>query len=63
LQLGNSLARQNSTLDYNNQGGVLICDTLTSATFGGLSAFKVWLNTSSAPVAFSVGNNNINDTY
>ena len=35
--LGNSLALQNSTLNYNGQGGNLSFGTLTAATLGGLS--------------------------
>jgi autotransporter-associated beta strand protein len=36
LTLGNSLAIQNSTLNYNGQGGNLSFGTLTAATFNGL---------------------------
>ena len=37
LLLGNALALQDSTLNYNNQGGALSFGSLTNATFGGLS--------------------------
>jgi chondroitin AC lyase len=59
LQLNNSLALQDSTLNYNNQGGTLSFGTLTSATFGGLSGSQdlALTNTSSAPVALTLGNN------
>jgi fibronectin-binding autotransporter adhesin len=65
LQLGNSLALQNSTLNYNNQGGVLSFGTLTSATFGELSGVQsmALANASSASLALTVGNSNINETY
>jgi fibronectin-binding autotransporter adhesin len=65
LTLANSLALQNSTLNYNNQGGTLSFGTLTSATFGGLSGAQnlALTNTTPANVALSVGNNNQNTTY
>ena len=42
LQLGNSLALQNSMLNYNNQGGSLSFGTLTSVTLGGLTGARIW---------------------
>ena len=65
LQLNHSLALQNSTLNYNNQGGTLSFGTLTSATLGGLTgAQNLGLaNSSSAALSLAVGNNNANTTY
>lgn len=65
LTLGNSLALQNSTLDYNNYGGALSFDSLTAATFGGLSGGQnlSLLNGSSAAVALTVGGNNSSTAY
>lgn len=65
LGLSNSLALQNSTLNYDNQGGSLSFGTLTSATLGGLSGAQnmVLTNTTPAAVALSVGNNNANTAY
>lgn len=63
LTLANSLALQNSTLDY--QGGTLDFGSLTSATFGGLNGNQALAltNGSSAAVALTVGGNNASTTY
>lgn len=65
LNLGNSLALQTSTLDYNNHGGSLSFGTLTAATLGGLSGAQdlVLDNTTPAAVTLTVGNNNASTTY
>ncbi len=66
LQVANALALQNSTVNYNNQGGSLTFDsTITSATFGGLSgAQNLSLNNLGAgAVALNVGSNNAATTY
>jgi len=65
LTLGNSLALQDSTLNYNSLGGTLSFGSLTSATLGGLSGAQnlPLLNGSSAAVALTIGNNNANTTY
>ena len=67
LQLGNSLALQNSTLNYNNQGGVLSFGVLGSATLGGLSGSQSLplLNAFAGAVALTVGGsgNNQSTTY
>jgi autotransporter-associated beta strand protein len=65
LQLGNSLALQNSTLNYNNQGGALSFDSQTAATFGGLSGAQdlSLLNGSSAAVSLTLGGNGSSTTY
>jgi autotransporter-associated beta strand protein len=65
LQLGNSLALQDSTLDYDNHGGALTFGSLTAATFGGLSGGQdlSLLNNSSAAVALTVGGNGSATTY
>jgi autotransporter-associated beta strand protein len=63
LQISNSLALQNSTLNYN--GGNLVFDGLTAATLGGLSGAQnlSLLNNSSAAVALTVSGNNSNTIY
>jgi fibronectin-binding autotransporter adhesin len=65
LQLGNSLALQNSTLNYNNQGGVLSFGGLGAATLGGLSGSQglPLLNAFGGGVALTVGSNNLSTTY
>ena len=65
LLLANSSALQNSTLNYNNQGGALSFGTLTAATLGGLSGAQNLnlFNTTPAAVALTIGNNNANSTY
>ncbi len=64
LQLGAALALQNSTLNFNNQGGTLSFGSLTAATLGGLTGSQnLALNNGSAAVALTVGNNNGNTTY
>ncbi len=61
--LGNSLALQNSTLNY--IGGTFSFGTLTSATLGGLAGTQSLAldNTSPAAVALTVGNNGMNAIY
>jgi autotransporter-associated beta strand protein len=65
LTTGSNLALQNSTLNYNNQGGVLSFGGGTSASLGALTGSQslVLQNTSSAAVALTVGSNNSNATY
>jgi autotransporter-associated beta strand protein len=64
LQLAHSNALQNSTLDYNNYGGVLSFGSLTSATFGGLQgAQSLSLTSTGGNVALTVGSNNASTTY
>ncbi len=65
LVLGNSLSLQNSTLNYNNQGGSLSFGSLSAATLGGLAGSQslALTNVSSGPVALTVGNNNANTVY
>jgi len=64
LVLGNSLALENSTLNYNNQGGGQFSfGTLAAATLGGLTgAAALNLGTSTA-VALTIGNNNVSSVY
>jgi autotransporter-associated beta strand protein len=64
LQLGNSQALQNSTLDY-NYAGLLSFGSLAGSTFGGLKGSQnlPLQNASSAAVALSVGNNNADTAY
>ncbi|HEX8295468.1 MAG TPA: autotransporter-associated beta strand repeat-containing protein, partial [Chthoniobacteraceae bacterium] len=57
LILGNSLALQNSVLNYNNQGGTINFGTLTEVTLGGLNGAQslALTNTTPAAVALTVG--------
>ena len=63
LQLANSSALQNSTLNYSS--GTLDFGALTAATLGALSGSKnlSLLNDSSAAVALTVGGNGASTTY
>ncbi len=65
IVLGNALALQNSTLNYNNQGGNLSFGSLTAATLGGLTGSQplALLNTGATAVTLTVGNNNASTTY
>jgi autotransporter-associated beta strand protein len=64
-QLGNPAALQNSTLFYNNQGGLLSFGTLTAATLNGLigSQNLALINSTGAPVALTIGVNNAGGTF
>ncbi len=64
LALGDALALQQSTLDTSGSG-TLSFGSLTTATFGGLTAPGTLSlsNSASVAVALSVGNNNANTTY
>jgi len=59
-QLGNSLALQNSTLLYNNPGGVLSFGSLTAATLDGFNGSQnlALVNTAGAAVTLTIGNDN-----
>jgi autotransporter-associated beta strand protein len=63
LQLANSLALQNSTLNYN--GGSVTFNGITAATLGGLSGAQnlSLVNGAYAAVALTVGGNNTATTY
>jgi len=65
LVIGGSTSLQNSTLNYNNQGGALSFGSWTAATLGGLKGAQSLslLNTGGSGVALSVGNNNQNTTF
>jgi autotransporter-associated beta strand protein len=65
LDLQASTALQDSTLNYNNQGGVLAFDNIASATLGGLSGSQnlALTNLQSGLVTLSVGNNSISNNY
>lgn len=65
LALGNPLALQRSTLNYNNQGGTLGFDALFAATLGGLSGNQnlELANSFAGDVALTVGGNNASTTY
>jgi autotransporter-associated beta strand protein len=65
LRLDNSLALQNSTLDYSNLGGAVSFSSLTSATLGGLKGNQALAlaNASAAAVALAVGQNGSTTTY
>ena len=62
---GSGVSLQDSTLNYNNQGGVFSFGTLTASTLGGLSGSQnlLLLNSTSGAVALTVGNNNQTTTY
>jgi len=65
LVIGGSTALQNSTLNYDNQGGALSFGTQTVVTLGGLKGaqYLALLNTSGSGVALTVGGNNQDTTY
>ena len=65
LRLANALALQNSTLNYNNQGGMLSFGSLTAATLGNLSGEQdlAMVNDSAVAVALTVGGNNGSQTF
>jgi fibronectin-binding autotransporter adhesin len=65
LILGNTAALQDSTLNYNGQGGTLSFGTLGSATFGGLQGAQnlALTNNASAAVALTVGSDNSSTTF
>lgn len=64
LTLANPNALQNSTLDYNGNGGSLSFGTLTAATLGGLKGSQnLSLSSSGGNVALTVGGNNQSTTY
>lgn len=65
LSLNNANALQQSTLDYNNYGGVLSFGSLTSATLGGLAGAQnlPLSNASGAAVALTVGANDQDTVY
>ncbi len=59
------MALQNSTLDYGNYGGSINFGTLTSATLGGLNGSQnlALVNSSTAAVALSIGQNDADTIY
>ena len=66
LQVANTLALQNSTLNYSNQGGFLVFDpSITAAALGGLTGTQNLglTNLASQPVTLSVGTNNASTIY
>ena len=65
LTMGIATALQKSTLNYNNQGGIISFETLTAATLGGLNGSQslALLNASGTGVNLSVGNNNASTIY
>ena len=65
LVLGNANALSGSTLDYNNYGGLLSFDSLTTVAFGGLKGGQSLslINGQSNAVAFTVGSNGATTTY
>ena len=65
VNLNNSLALQNSTLDYNNYGAkIVFTNGLTSLTLGGLKGAQslALANNASAAVALTVGSSGDTDT-
>ncbi|RYD44502.1 MAG: hypothetical protein EOP85_09395, partial [Verrucomicrobiaceae bacterium] len=65
LEVGHVLALQNSSVDYQVEGGTLGFDVVTEATLGGLQGGKDLLleNDQAAPVKLSVGNNGGYSSY
>ena len=66
LTSAGGLALQDSTLNYNNQGGTLeFLNPLTAATFGGLTGSQglALSNSSGGAVGLTLGNNNVSSTY
>ena len=65
LVLANTAALQNSTLNYDNQGGVLSFGSLTAVTLGGLKGTQslALSNTSGSALALTVSGNNADTTY
>jgi len=61
----NALALQDSTLNYNNQGGTLQFSGISSVTLGGLSGAQnlALTNVGSSAVALTIGNNNVSPIY
>ncbi len=64
-QLGTPLALQNSTLFYNNQGGVLSFGSLTAATVDGFNGAQnlALVNASGAAVTLTIGNDNSGGSF
>jgi len=65
LDLQAATALQNSTLNYNNQGGTLVFDSIAAATLGGLTGGQslALTNVQGGAVTLSVGNNNTSNNY
>jgi len=65
LELQNALALQDSTLNYNNQGGTIAFSGITTLTLAGLTGAQnlALTNTGSAPVALTLGHNNAPNTF
>jgi autotransporter-associated beta strand protein len=65
LTVASGEALQESTLNYNNQGGTLLFGPLTSSTFGGLAGGQALslTNTSGTGVALAIGYDGQNSTY
>ena len=66
LQVANSLALQKCTVNYNNQGGILVFDSsISAATLGGLTGTQNLglTNLASGAVDLTVGSNNVSTTY
>jgi fibronectin-binding autotransporter adhesin len=64
LNIANTLALQNSTLNY-TAGTLAFDSTVTAATLGGLTGSQALTltNGASAAVTLSIGNNNLNTSY
>ncbi len=60
LELGNSLAIENATLNYNNQGGIINFGSLAAVTFGGLTGSE---NLPLGAMNVTIGNDNISSSY
>jgi fibronectin-binding autotransporter adhesin len=65
LELGNSLALQNSTLNYSDPYGTISFGNLTAVTLAGLEGSdNLTLNNGgTGPVTLTIGNNNVSSAY
>ena len=65
LELGTAQALQSSRLDYSGYGGALSFGSLAAATIGGFGGSQNLdlVNSSSSPVALTIGGNNLAATY
>jgi autotransporter-associated beta strand protein len=64
LILQSAGALENSTLNFNNQGGILSLGSLITMTLGGLTGSEAFsLSNGSNPITLTIGNNNVTSVY
>ena len=65
LELQNAAAIQDSTLNYNNQGGTIVFSGISTVTLAGLTGAQnlALTNAGAGAVALSIGNNNVSSNY